>query len=310
MSKWTADDIPDQTGKVAVITGANSGLGRIGALELTRHGAQVIIASRSTDKGEAAAGEIIAAVGGLEPIVRRLDLGNLDSIRDFADGFTGQRIDLLINNAGLMMTPYGTTSDGFETQFGTNHLGHFALTGLLLETLERAPAARIVTVSSNEHKGGSLNFDDLQSAQNYSARGAYQQSKLANAIFAIELDRRLRASGSPAISVFAHPGYAATNLQSTGPTGVMKHIMKVTNAVIAQAPERGALPTLYAATAPGVKGGEYYGPDGPGEMRGLPKRVKAKSTAYDAELGARLWQVSEQLTGVEYPRKGDRLSVH
>jgi NAD(P)-dependent dehydrogenase (short-subunit alcohol dehydrogenase family) len=309
MSKWTADDIPDQTGKVAVVTGANSGLGRIGALELTRHGAQVIIASRSTDKGEAAAGEIIAAVGGLEPIVRRLDLGNLDSVRDFADGFTGQRIDLLINNAGLMMTPYGTTSDGFETQFGTNHLGHFALTGLLLEMLERAPAARIVTVSSNEHKGGSLNFDDLQSAQGYSARGAYQQSKLANAIFAIELDRRLRASGSPAISVFAHPGYAATNLQSTGPTGVMKHIMKVTNAVIAQAPERGALPTLYAATAPGVEGGEYYGPDGPGEMRGLPKRVKATSTAYDAELGARLWQVSEQLTGVEYPREGDRLSV-
>jgi NAD(P)-dependent dehydrogenase (short-subunit alcohol dehydrogenase family) len=310
MSKWTADDIPDHTGKVAIITGANSGLGRIDALELTRHGAQVIIASRSIDKGEAAAGEITTAVGGLEPIVRRLDLGNLDSIRAFAGEFAGQRIDLLINNAGVMMTPYGTTSDGFETQFGTNHLGHFALTGLLLEALERAPAARVVTVSSNEHKGGSIDFDDLQSEHGYSPRGAYQRSKLANAIFAIELDRRLRASGSPAISVFAHPGYAATNLQSTGPTGITKQIMKVTNLVIAQAPERGVLPTLYAATAPGVKGGEYFGPNGPGEMRGLPKRVKAKSLAYDPEIGARLWQVSEELTGVEYPRQGDPLSVH
>jgi NAD(P)-dependent dehydrogenase (short-subunit alcohol dehydrogenase family) len=176
MSKWTADDIPDQAGKVAIITGANSGLGRIAALELTRHGAQVVVASRSTDKGEAAAAEIAATVGGLEPMVRRLDLGSLDSIRAFADEFAGQRIDLLLNNAGVMMTPYGTTSDGFETQFGTNHLGHFALTGLLLEALERAAAARIVTVSSNEHKGGSIDFEDLQSEEGYSPRGAYQRS--------------------------------------------------------------------------------------------------------------------------------------
>jgi NAD(P)-dependent dehydrogenase (short-subunit alcohol dehydrogenase family) len=309
MTKWTAEDIPDQSGKVAIITGANSGLGRIHALELTRHGAQVVIASRSIDKGEAAAAEIITTVGGVEPIVRRLDLGNLDSIRAFAGEFKAQRIDLLMNNAGVMMTPYGTTSDGFETQFGTNHLGHFALTGLLLEALERAPAARIVTVSSNEHKGGSIDFDDLQSKDDYSPRGAYQRSKLANAIFAIELDRRLRASGSPAISVFAHPGYAATNLQSTGPTGITKQLMKVTNLVIAQAPERGVLPALYAATAPDVAGGEYFGPNGPGEMRGLPKRVKASSKAYDPEIGARLWRVSEEMTGVAYPRQGDRPSV-
>lgn len=309
MSKWTADDIPDQTGKVAIITGANSGLGRIDALELTRHGAQVIIASRSIDKGEAAAAEILTTVGGLEPIVRRLDLGNLDSIRAFAGEFTGQRIDLLLNNAGVMMTPYGTTSDGFETQFGTNHLGHFALTGLLLEALERAPAGRIMTVSSTAHKGGSIDFDDLQFEHGYNPRAAYQRSKLANAIFAIELDRRLRASGSPAISVFAHPGYAATNLQSTGPTGIMKQIMKVTNLVIAQPPERGVLPALYAATAPGVKGGEFFGPDGPGEHRGSPKRVKAISKAYDPKIGAQLWRVSEELTGVEYPRQSDPLSV-
>jgi NAD(P)-dependent dehydrogenase (short-subunit alcohol dehydrogenase family) len=309
MSKWTADDIPDQTGKVAIITGANSGLGRIDALELTRHGAQVIIASRSIDKGEAAAAEIIKTVGGLEPIVRRLDLGNLDSIRAFADEFTGQCIDLLLNNAGVMMTPYGTTSDGFETQFGTNHLGHFALTGLLLEALERAPAGRIMTVSSTAHKGGSIDFDDLQFEHGYNPRAAYQRSKLANAIFAIELDRRLRASKSPAISVFAHPGYAATNLQSTGPTGIMKQIMKVTNLVIAQPPEKGVLPALYAATAPGVKGGEFFGPDGPGEHRGLPKRVKATSKAYDPKIGAQLWRVSEELTGVKYPRQSDPLSV-
>jgi NAD(P)-dependent dehydrogenase (short-subunit alcohol dehydrogenase family) len=309
MSKWTAEEIPDQTGKVAIVTGANSGLGRIAALELTRHGAQVVIACRSVDKGEAAAGEIIANVGGLEPLVRKIDLGNLESIHTFADEFTGRRVDILLNNAGLMMTPFGTTSDGFETQFGTNHLGHFALTGLLLEALERAPAGRIVTVSSNEHKGGSIDFDDLQSKNGYSPRGAYQRSKLANAIFAIELDRRLRASGSPAISVFAHPGYAATNLQSTGPTGIMKQIMKVTNLVVAQAPERGALPSLYAATAPGVEGGQYFGPDGPGEMRGLPKRVKAKAEAYDPEIGARLWALSEELTGVHYPQQGERVSV-
>jgi NAD(P)-dependent dehydrogenase (short-subunit alcohol dehydrogenase family) len=308
-STWTADDIPDQAGKLAVITGANSGLGRIAALELTRHGAQVVVAARSLDKGKAAAAEIAAATGGLEPIVHRLDLGSLESIRAFAQQFAGKQIDLLLNNAGLMMTPYGTTSDGFETQFGTNHLGHFALTGLLLESLERSSAARVVTVSSNEHKGGKIDFDNLQLEDGYSPRGAYQRSKLANAVFAIELDRRLRGAGSSTISVFAHPGYAATNLQSTGPTGLVKAIMKVSNRVIAQAPERGALPSLYAATAPGVEGGQYFGPSGPGEMRGLPKQVKAADAAYDPELGARLWQVSEKLTGVRYPLEGQPVPI-
>jgi len=299
-AKWTADDIPDQTGRVAVITGANSGLGRITALELARHGAQVVVAARSVESGEAAAAEIAAQTGGLKPDVRRLDLGSLESIRAFADGFAGQRVDLLVNNAGVMMTPQRTTSDGFELQLGTNHLGHFALTGLMLEAVERSDAGRIVTVSSNEHKGGRIDFDDLQQEHDYSPRGSYQRSKLANAIFAIELDRRLRAAGSPAISVFAHPGYAATNLQSSGPTGLMKSVMKITNKVIAQAPERGALPSLYAATAPDVEGGDYFGPDGPAEMRGHPKKVKAKDDAYDAEVGARLWTVSEELTGVQY----------
>jgi len=299
-AKWTAGDIPDQSGKVAIVTGANSGLGRITALELARHGAKVVVASRSADKGEATAEEIKAETGGAKPPVLELDLGSLDSVRRFAGELEGEQIDLLVNNAGVMMTPQQTTSDGFELQFGTNHLGHFALTGLLLEAVQSSDAGRIVTLSSNEHKGGKLDFDDLQKESSYSPRGAYQGSKLANAVFAVELDRRLRASGSPAISVFAHPGYSATNLQSTGPTGVAKAAMAISNRILAQSAERGALPTLYAATAPGVEGGDYYGPDGPGEFRGLPKKVEAIPAAYDTDNGRLLWEASQELTGVRY----------
>jgi NAD(P)-dependent dehydrogenase (short-subunit alcohol dehydrogenase family) len=298
--KWTAGDIPDQTGKVAVVTGANSGLGRVTALELSRHGADVVVASRSADKGEATADEIHGETGGPRPRVLELDLGSLDSIRRFAAEFDGERVDLLINNAGVMMTPQRTTSDGFELQFGTNHLGHFALTGLLLDSVDRSEAGRIVTLSSNEHKGGKLDFDDLQKERSYHPRGAYQGSKLANAVFAVELDRRLRAAGSSTVSVFAHPGYSATNLQSTGPTGIAKAAMAISNRILAQSAERGALPTLYAATAPGVQGGEYFGPDGPGEFRGLPKKVEAIPPAYDEDNGRRLWDASEELTGVRF----------
>jgi NAD(P)-dependent dehydrogenase (short-subunit alcohol dehydrogenase family) len=299
-SKWTADEIPDQHGRVAIVTGANSGLGRVTALELARHGAQVVVASRSVENGRAAAKEIAAVVGEPAPEVHPLDLASLESVRSFAEQFAGGRVDLLVNNAGVMMTPHRTTSDGFELQLGTNHLGHFALTGLLLEAVERSDSGRIVTLSSNEHKAGRIDFDDLQSKSGYSPRGAYQRSKLANAVFAVELDRRLRAAGATAISVFAHPGYSATNLQSSGPTGVAKAAMAIANRVFAQSAERGALPTLYAATAPGVQGGEYYGPDGRGEMRGSPKRVRAIPEAYDPDLGRRLWETSEELTGVRY----------
>jgi NAD(P)-dependent dehydrogenase (short-subunit alcohol dehydrogenase family) len=298
--KWTADQIPDQAGKVAVVTGANSGLGRVTALELSRHGAEVVVAARSAEKGKATAREIAAETGSPEPRVLELDLGSLDSIRRFAGELEGERVDLLINNAGVMMTPQRTTSDGFELQFGTNHLGHFALTGLLLDTVERSDAGRIVTLSSNEHKGGKLDFDDLQKERSYHPRGAYQGSKLANAVFAVELDRRLRAAGSSTIGVFAHPGYSATNLQSTGPTGIAKAAMAISNRILAQSAERGALPTLYAATAPGVQGGEYFGPDGPGEFRGLPKKVEAIPPAYDEHNGRRLWEASEELTGVRF----------
>jgi len=300
-SKWTAAEIPDQDGRIAIVTGANSGLGRITALELARHGAQVVVACRSAEKGEAAAEEIQAVARGRKPRVHQLDLGSLDSVRHFADEFSDQRVDLLVNNAGVMMTPQRTTSDGFELQLGTNHLGHFALSGLLLNALQRSDSARIVTLSSNEHKGGRIDFDDLQQERAYSPRGSYQRSKLANAVFAIELDRRLRAARSPAVSVFAHPGYSATNLQSSGPTGLAKGVMAITNRVLAQRPERGALPTLYAATAPGVEGGDYYGPDGMAEMRGFPKKVEAIPDAYDPEIGSRLWRASEELTGVRYP---------
>ena len=298
--KWTAGDISDQAGKLAVVTGANSGLGRVTALELARHGAEVVIASRSVDKGQAAANEIEAETGGPKARVLALDLGSLDSVREFAGRLEGERIDLLINNAGVMMTPQQATSDGFELQFGTNHLGHFALTGLLLEAVQRSDSGRTVTLSSNEHKSGKLDFDDLQKERSYSPRDAYQASKLANAVFAVELDRRLRAAGSPTISVFAHPGYSATNLQSTGPTGIAKAAMAISNRLLAQSAERGALPTLYAATAPGVQGGEYYGPDGPGEFRGLPRKVEAIPPAYDEENGRRLWEASEELTGVRF----------
>ncbi len=221
-------------------------------------------------------------------------------MRDFAHHFDGERVDLLVNNAGVMMTPRRTTSDGFELQLGTNHLGHFALTGLLLDALGRSGSARVVTVSSNEHKGGRIDFDDLQLERSYTPRDSYQRSKLANAVFATELDRRLRAAGSPMISVFAHPGYSATNLQSTGPTGLLKAGLAVANRVFAQSAERGALPQLYAATAPGVEGGDYYGPDGRGELRGFPRKVKAIPDAYDPAIGARLWETSEELTGVRY----------
>jgi NAD(P)-dependent dehydrogenase (short-subunit alcohol dehydrogenase family) len=300
-SKWTADDIPDQGGRVAIVTGANSGLGRVTALELARHGAAVVVACRDVEKGEVVAAEIRGLGEGAQARVQQLDLGSLDSVRSFAGAFSGERVDLLVNNAGVMMTPRRTTRDGFELQLGTNHLGHFALTGLLLDALQSSDSGRVVTLSSGEHKGGRIDFDDLQQERDYSPRGSYQRSKLANAVFAVELDRRLRAAGSPLISVFAHPGYAATNLQSTGPTGALKAVLAISNRLVAQRPERGALPTLYAATAQGVEGGEYYGPDGIGELRGFPKRVEAIPAAYDAEVGLRLWQASEELTGVRYP---------
>ncbi len=298
--KWTAADIPDQSGRVAVVTGGNSGLGLETARELARHGARVILTARDPAKGQTAVADIQASAPDAEVSVAELDLASLDSVRAFAGGLGEERLDLLINNAGIMMTPPSKTADGFELQFGTNHLGHFALTGLLLDRLARADAARVVTLSSIAHKRGRLDFDDLQRERSYGPQSAYEQSKLANAVFGVELDRRLRAAGSPIISVLAHPGYSATNLQSTGPEGVMKRIMSVTNHVLAQKAEMGALPTLYAATAPGVDGGSFVGPDGLLEARGHPTFVDVTGQGRDPQAGRRLWDVSEELTGVRF----------
>ena len=301
MASWTAADIPDQSGRVAVVTGANSGIGFVAATELARAGATVILAARD-GKAEGARHEVAGEVpeATLEP--RTLDLADLASVRSFATEVAAAhpKLDLLINNAGVMMPPRTETADGFELQFGTNHLGHFALTGLLLDALKQGSDARVVTVSSIEHKPGRLHFDDLQSERSYSPRGAYQQSKFANAVFGLELDRRLRRAGLPVKSVLAHPGYSATNLQSTGPTGVMKHLLAVTNRIIAQSPERGALPTLYAATAPEVESGQFIGPDGLMESWGHPKVVQPVGRARDARAAGRLWEVSQELTGVTY----------
>jgi NAD(P)-dependent dehydrogenase (short-subunit alcohol dehydrogenase family) len=300
--KWTAEQIPDQNGRTAVVTGANSGLGLATARELARAGAGIVFAARDPAKAETAQATITAAVPGARVEPRRLDLADLSSVREFAAGIEAEQgsLDLLVNNAGVMMTPRRTTVDGFELQLGTNHLGHFALTGLLLERLRAGSDPRVVTVTSLEHRPGRIDFDDLQSERSYGPRQAYQQSKFANAVFGIELDRRLRKEGLPLKSLLAHPGYSATNLQLSGPAGVVRAFLRVTNALFAQSPEMGALPILYAGTAPEVEGGAFFGPDGLREARGHPKPVAPVARARDAELGRRLWEVSEGLTGVRY----------
>jgi len=301
--KWTAADIPDQRGRVAVVTGANSGLGLATARELARAGASVWLASRSEEKARRAMQSIRNLVPDADLTTSVLDLANLSSVRAFAESYvaSGRSLDLLINNAGIMAAPRRLTKDGFESHFGTNHLGHFALTGRLLPALLKTPAPRVVTVSSTLHRRGTMNFDDLQGERKYSRWGAYGQSKLANLMFCFELQRRATEAGSPLLSMAAHPGYAATNLQFAAPDRVYeKAYMWVGNKLFAQSADKGALPTLYAATFPGLPGGTYVGPDGPGEQRGHPKVVTAAGKAYDEQAWRQLWEVSEQLTGVHY----------
>ncbi len=293
---WDASRIPDQTGRIAIVTGANSGLGLVTARELARKGALVVLACRNLDKGRAALAECVAP--GSAPELEELDLASLASVRSFAERFRAKHgaLDLLINNAGVMAPPRRETADGFELQFGTNHLGHFALTELLLDLMEGRDDARVVTLSSTAHKFGRIAFDNLNGDRRYFRWRAYGQSKLANLLFALELDRRLRARDSTVKSLAAHPGYAATNLQTAAAPLVDRLVMKVGNAVIAQNDEMGALPTLFAATQPGLQGGTYVGPDGPGEQRGYPKVVKPNRAARDEDVARRLWEVSEQLT--------------
>jgi len=301
-AKWTADQIPDQHGRSAVVTGANSGLGLVTARELARAGASVTLACRNIERGADAAREIEAAVPGAATEVATLDLGSLASVQAFAERFHSihDGLDLLINNAGVMAPPRRVSADGFELQLATNYLGHFALTGRLLDAMEGRSDARVVTLSSNAHKMGRIDFEDLQSERSYQRWRAYGQSKLADLLFALELDRRLNAASSTIRSLAAHPGYAATNLQSAAPPMLDRLVMAVSNRVVAQSAEMGALPTLYAATQPGLEGGTYVGPDGIGEFRGHPVGVSPNSRARDEQTASRLWAVSEELTGVSF----------
>ncbi|WP_339104910.1 oxidoreductase [Haloterrigena salinisoli] len=305
---WTAADIPDQHGRTVVVTGANSGIGLEATRELARNGATVIMACRSAARGAEAVSDVRADVPDADLRVEECDLADLESIRSFADRLDGEDLDVLINNAGVMAIPRSETEDGFETQFGVNHLGHFALTGLLLENLgiHDEGDSRIVTVSSGVHESGEIDFDDLQGEDSYDKWDAYAQSKLANVLFAYELERRLLTADANATSNAVHPGYANTRLQFRGPeqsgSRVRKAAMKVMNTVLAQSAEMGALPTLYAATAPEAEGGAYYGPGGFKNMRGAPERQASSDRSYDEETARRLWDVSSELTGVTYDR--------
>jgi NAD(P)-dependent dehydrogenase (short-subunit alcohol dehydrogenase family) len=304
--KWTVEQIPDQSGRLAIVTGANSGLGLVTARELARAGAHVVLACRNVERGEAALSTCEGAVPGAELELEQLDLASLDSVRAFAERFRAAHdgLDLLINNAGVMATPRGRTADGFELQFGTNHLGHFALTGLLIGAMEGRVDARVVTLSSGMHRIGRIAFDNLGGERRYFRWRAYGQSKLANLLFALELGRRLRAAGSSVKSLAAHPGWAATNLQYAGPPAFDRAVAHVGNKVLAQSDEMGALPTLYAATKPGLEGGTFAGPDGFLEQRGHPKPVATSSAARDEQAARRLWEVSEEMTGVRFELTG------
>ena len=298
---WTGADVPGQSGRVAVITGANTGIGYEAAEVLAGKGAHVVLAVRNPDKGKQAVSRIKEAHPGARASVQQLDLTSLASVRAAADVLHGlyPQIDLLINNAGVMTTPKASTEDGFELQFGTNHLGHFALTGLLLDNMLAVQGSRVVTISSNAHRGGTINFGDLQSERSYNRMRAYGQEKLANLMFTYELDRRLLARGAQTIAVAAHPGSSNTELARNLPRFVRKPFDFLWS-LVAQDPTMGALPTLRAATDPAVKGGQYYGPDGFGEQRGHPTLVQSSDKARDIEVQQRLWSVSEKLTGVRF----------
>lgn len=297
MAQWNVKNIVDQSGKVTIVTGANSGIGFDTAKALAAKGATTILACRSKSKADNAGGSILAEYPEAKVVIMELDLSDLTSVKKFSDDFVAEfeRLDYLINNAGVMVPPYSKTKDGFELQFGTNHLGHFALTGHLLPLLLKTPKSRIVTVSSVAHKSGKISFDDYNwEKRRYIKWSAYGQSKVANLFFTYELQRKLEVAGVETIAVAAHPGWTATNLQQHTTTA------SFLNRFFAQPQEMGALPTLYAAASPEVKGGEYFGPCGFMEMRGFPKKVGSNKYSHDREVASRLWDLSEKLTGVTY----------
>ncbi len=295
-SNWRPGDIPDLTGKIAIVTGANSGIGYAAARALARKQATVILACRNREKGSAAVRQIAQEYPESKAEFLQLDLSDLASVQRFTGEFTSRydRLDILINNAGIMRPPFGKTVDGFELQFGVNHLGHFALTGRLLNRLTSTSRARVVTVSSWGHHLGVIDFDDLNAEKNYDPGRAYAQSKLANLLFTYELQRRLEGAGVDTLAAAAHPGWTATNLP------VHWRMIRIFTPLIGQTPEMGALPTLYAAVGPDVKGGEFFGPRSWLGLRGYPIKARSSDRSYDTEVAARLWTVSEMQTGVHY----------
>jgi NAD(P)-dependent dehydrogenase (short-subunit alcohol dehydrogenase family) len=304
--RWTEADVPDQSGRVALITGANSGIGFEAARVLAEHGASVVLGCRNVDKADDARRAIVTTAPDADVSILEVDLADLDQVTIAAARFASDhdRLDLLVNNAGLMAIPRQTTVQGYEMQLGVNHLAHFALTGRLIDRLLATPGSRVVSVSSQGHRPGRIAFDDLQSERSYGPWRAYFQSKLANLLFIAELQRRLTAADASTLALAAHPGGSRTNLGHENPGGILNTIAwygrPVIEAVFLQRAAMGALPTLRAATDPTVVGGEYFGPDGLGEQRGYPKVVGRSRRAQDAEVARRLWSVSEELTGVHY----------
>jgi NAD(P)-dependent dehydrogenase (short-subunit alcohol dehydrogenase family) len=304
---WTAADIPDQTGRTVLVTGANSGLGQETARRFAEHGAHVIMTARSEDKGRKAADEIRAEFPRASLEVRLLDLADLDSVAAFAESLRADRarLDVLVNNGGVMAPPRSLSPQGHERQFATNHLGHFALTGHLIGMLEAGRNPRVVTVSSLAHRSGRIHFEDLSGAEKYSPTGFYSQSKFANAVFGLELDRRLRAAGSPVRSLIAHPGFTTTRLVANGLNAPLRLVGRAVAPMLSMTVDEGALPQIRAAADPNAQGGQYYGPDGKGERKGRPVVVETIPEAKDQETAARLWTLSEELTGVRYPVGAD-----
>ncbi|MYH62447.1 MAG: SDR family NAD(P)-dependent oxidoreductase [Caldilineaceae bacterium SB0675_bin_29] len=309
--KWTSADIPDQTGRTVLVTGGNSGLGFHTCRLLAEKGARVLLASRSSQRGDQARTEILQAFPDAQLEVISLDLADLESVRHCAASLRTDldSLHILVNNAGVMAIPRQETAQGFERQFGVNHLGHFALTGALLPLLLKTPASRIVNVSSMAHRNGRMNFSDLHGQRKYSPFGAYSQSKLANLLFTLELQRGLESNCDGTMCVSAHPGFSATNLQYVAAkekgSAVELILMRILNALLSQSAEQGALPQLYAATAHDVSGGDYTGPDGWMQMRGSPVKHRAKETAYDTVAAQELWRLSVELTGEPFEQLQD-----
>lgn len=302
--KWTVDDIPDLSGKVIIVTGGNSGLGYESVKAFAAKNATVILTSRTVEKGEKARNEIVAELHSADIQVMQLDLADLRSIREFAGQFAKKyrRLDILLNNAGIMMTPYQQTKDGFESQVGTNHLGHFALTGLLLDLIRTTENSRVVNVSSNAHKWGKMDFDNLlfENGKDYSPTNAYGRSKLANLLFTYELQSRLKEHKINSMALAAHPGISLTNLARHLEDKWWYNLMMLFSGLITQKAEYGALPQIRAAVDPRAEGGSYYGPNGFNQMKGDPVVVESSKASHDKEDAMKLWAVSERLTGVNY----------